>query len=162
MKTTATMKIAIPIENGRLHGDFSRCHQFALVEMDADKKLTLRTSIVSAPEHPPGRFPRWLRDEGVQVVISGGIGPRALTIFGHCGIEVRTGTAGAPVEQVAAAYLNGELAMTPTGGEPRLPRLSTMTRVGEGPACLRAARWPVRVMDGGLAVWPFEKLNGQH
>jgi predicted Fe-Mo cluster-binding NifX family protein len=119
MKTTATMKIAIPVENGRLHDNFGACRQFALVEVDADNKLVLRTSIVSAPEHPPGRFPRWLRDQGVQVVVSGGIGPRALTLFGRCSIAVRTGTPGAPVEQVVTAYLNGELAMTPAGCEPR-------------------------------------------
>jgi predicted Fe-Mo cluster-binding NifX family protein len=103
------MKIAIPVEEGRLHDNFGRCHQFALVEVDPDKKLTLSTDLVSAPGHPPGRFPRWLRDEGVQVVISGGIGPRALTLFGACGIEVRSGTAGASVEQVVGAYLGGEL-----------------------------------------------------
>jgi predicted Fe-Mo cluster-binding NifX family protein len=55
----------------------------------------------------------------VQVVISGGIGPRALTLFGVCGIAVRAGTPGAPVEQVVTAYLNGELAVTPAAGEPR-------------------------------------------
>lgn len=113
------MKIAIPIEDGRLHDNFGACRQFALVEVDADKKVALRTDIVSAPEHPPGRFPRWLRDEGVEVVISGGIGPRALNLFGVCRIAVRAGTPGAPVKQVVTAYLNDELAMTPAAGEPR-------------------------------------------
>jgi len=112
------MKIAIPIESGRLHDDFGRCRQFALAEVDADKKLTLRTNIVSAPEGPSGLFPRWLRQEGVQVVIVGGIGPRALTILARCGIAVHAGTPGAPVEQVVAAYLNGELTITPAC-EPR-------------------------------------------
>ena len=113
------MRIAIPVEEGRLHDNFGRCRQFALVEVDPDKKLTLSTNFVPAPEHPPGRFPRWLRDEGVEVVISGGIGPRALILFEVCGMAVRAGMPGAPVEQVVTAYLNGELATTPAASEPR-------------------------------------------
>ena len=47
------MKIAIPIENGRLHGHFGGCRQFALVEVDPEQRLSLRTEIVAAPEHQP-------------------------------------------------------------------------------------------------------------
>jgi ATP-binding protein involved in chromosome partitioning len=109
------MKIAIPVEDGRLHGHFGGCRQFALVEVDPDKKVTLRTDMVSAPDHRPGLFPRWLREQGVQVVIAGGIGWRALANFAHHGITVRAGTPGATVEQLVSAYLNGELTLTPDG-----------------------------------------------
>lgn len=109
------MKIAIPIENGRLHGHFGGCRQFALVETDPDKKLALRTDMVSAPEHQPGLFPRWLREQGVQVVIAGGIGRRALANFAHHGIAVRAGMADAPVAALVDAYLKGELTVTPAG-----------------------------------------------
>jgi len=109
------MKIAIPIENGRLHGHFGGCREFALVEVDADQKLTLRTEIVSAPEHQPGLFPRWLRDQDVQVVIAGGIGRRALANFAHHGIAVRAGTENAAIEPLVAAYLSGQLTVTPDG-----------------------------------------------
>ena len=111
------MKIAIPVEEGRLHDNFGRCRRFALLELDADNKVVLRSDNVSAPEGPSGLVPRWLREQGVGVVIAGGIGPRALGICSRCGIDVRGGAAGASVEQVVAAYLGGEL--TAPAYEPR-------------------------------------------
>ena len=109
------MKIAIPIENGCLFGHFGGCHQFALVEVDADQKKILNTEIVPAPEHRPGLFPRWLRERGANVIVAGGIGQRALAAFAHHGIVVRAGIPGAPVEQLVTAYLNGLLTVTPDG-----------------------------------------------
>jgi predicted Fe-Mo cluster-binding NifX family protein len=107
------MKIAIPVENGRLHSHFGGCRDFALVEVDADQKLALRTEIVSAPEHRPGLFPRWLRELGVQVVIAGGIGGRALAHFAEHGISVRAGVDHSAVEPLIAAYLSGQLTASP-------------------------------------------------
>lgn len=109
------MKIAIPIENGRLHGHFGGCLQFALVDVDAGQKNLQNTEIVPAPEHRPGLFPRWLRQQGANVVIAGGIGQRALAAFAHYGIIVRSGIPGAPVERLVKAYLNGLLMVTPDG-----------------------------------------------
>jgi predicted Fe-Mo cluster-binding NifX family protein len=111
------MKIAIPHENGRLHGHFGGCREFAVVQVDAEKRVTLNTDVLPAPEHKPGAFPRWLREQGVEVVIAGGIGHRALANFAHHGITVRAGAADASVEQLVAAYLNGQLTVTPDGCE---------------------------------------------
>ena len=111
------MIIAIPVENGRLHGHFGGCREFALVEVDEDKRLTLNTTIVSPPEHQPGLFPRWLREQGVQVVIAGGIGRRALAIFAEQGIAVRAGAADASIAPLVASYLGGQLTETPDSCE---------------------------------------------
>ena len=109
------MKIALPVDNGHLHGHFGGCRQFALVEADPEKKVTLRTDVVPAPEHQPGLFPRWLREQGVQVVIAGGIGRRALDILAQEGITVRVGPPDARVEDLVSAFLNGELVAIPEG-----------------------------------------------
>jgi len=109
------MKVAIPHENGRLHGHFGGCREFALVEVDPETKVTLRTDIVPAPEHQPGLFPRWLREQGVEVVIAGGIGRRALALFAQQGIAVRAGTPETGVVELVTAYLNGRLTATPDG-----------------------------------------------
>lgn len=109
------MKIAIPVENGRLHDHFGGCRQFALIHVDAQNKLTLRTDIVAAPQHKPGLFPLWLREQGVKVVIAGGIGKRALASFADYGIVVRAATHGAAIEPLVAAYLDGRLTTTPDG-----------------------------------------------
>ena len=83
--------LAIPTSEGRLHGHFGGCTQFALVEADPDQRKILSIRTVAAPPHAPGLFPRWLREQGANVVIVGGIGRRALAIFAQQGIEVRGG-----------------------------------------------------------------------
>ena len=109
------MKIAIPHENGRLHGHFGGCREFALVQVDPEKKIALHTEVLPAPEHVPGAFPRWLREQGVEVVIAGGIGKRALANFAEHGIAVRAGLPDTRVEALIAAYLSGQLTQTPEG-----------------------------------------------
>jgi predicted Fe-Mo cluster-binding NifX family protein len=109
------MKIAIPHENGRLHGHFGGCREFAVVRVDTAKKAALQTEVLPAPEHQPGAFPRWLREQGVEVVIAGGIGRRALEIFAHHGITVRAGMPHARIEALVAAFLEGQLTGSPEG-----------------------------------------------
>jgi predicted Fe-Mo cluster-binding NifX family protein len=109
------MKIAIPVENGRLNSHFGGSRHFALIEVDQNTKTVLRSETLPAPEHQPGAFPRWLREQNVHVVIAGGIGHRALAIFAQNGIQVRTGQPDAPVEALLAAYVGGQLVQTPEG-----------------------------------------------
>jgi predicted Fe-Mo cluster-binding NifX family protein len=109
------MKIAIPVENGRLNSHFGGSRQFALIEVDPTAKTTLRTETLPAPEHVPGAFPRWLQSLGVELVIVGGIGQRALAIFAQHGINVVAGLPDQPVEALVAAYLNGQLTAKPEG-----------------------------------------------
>jgi predicted Fe-Mo cluster-binding NifX family protein len=109
------LRLAIPVANGRLHGHFGGCREFALVDVDPDRRLTLRTDVVPAPEHRPGLFPLWLRELGVRVVIAGGIGHHALANFAQYGITVRAGTPDTAIEPLVAAYLSGQLTTTPDG-----------------------------------------------
>ena len=107
------MKLAIPSDNGRLHRHFGGAREFALVEIDREKKLTLSTTMVPAPEHKPGLFPLWLRELGVQTIIAGGIGRPALANFLRYGITVRAGAPDAPIESVVADYLSSKLLSAP-------------------------------------------------
>ncbi len=109
------MKIAIPTENGRLHGHFGGCRLFALVEVDTPSRKTMRTEWLPAPDHLPGLFPRWLGQHGVDVVIADGIGHRALDLFARQGIDVRPGVRDASVQELVAALLEGRLAGRPSG-----------------------------------------------
>jgi predicted Fe-Mo cluster-binding NifX family protein len=109
------MKIALPVENGRLHAHFGGSGPFAVVEVNPNTKATLRSETLPAPDHQPGAFPRWLQSLGVELVIVGGIGRRALAIFAQHGIQVRAGQPNAPVEALVAAYLEGRLIQTPEG-----------------------------------------------
>lgn len=110
-----TMKIALPVENGHLNSHFGGSRQFAIIEVDPNTKAMLRTETLPAPEHQPGVFPRWLQSLGVELVIVGGIGQRALAIFAQHGINVVAGLPDQPVEALVAAYLNGQLTGKPEG-----------------------------------------------
>ena len=112
-----TIRIAIPVANGRLHGHFGGCREFALVEADAESRTVLATQTVPAPPHQPGLFPRWLHEQGVTAVIVGGIGRRALDIFARQGITVRAGLPEASVAALVAAFLGGQLTDAPDGCE---------------------------------------------
>ena len=57
--------------------------------------------------HKPGVLPEFVRDLGANVIIAGGMGPRAIDMFHGYGIDVATGTVGA-VAAVVEAYLRGE------------------------------------------------------
>ena len=115
--TATPLRIAIPHENGRLHGHFGGCREFAIVEADSETKTVRATRTVPGPPHQPGLFPRWLREQGVSVVVADGIGRRALDMFAQHGIVVRTGVPGTSVEATVAAYLSGQLNASPAGGE---------------------------------------------
>lgn len=109
------MKIAIAVENDCLHNHFGGCREFALVEVDPEKRTILRTEKLPAPEHRPGAFPHWLHRHGVQAVIVGGIGRRALDLFAQQGITVRAGVPGTRVEELVDAFLEDRLAQAPEG-----------------------------------------------
>ena len=107
--------IAIPTDEGRLHGHFGGCREFTLVQADPEQRKIISIRPVTPPPHAPGLFPRWLREQGASVIIAGGIGRRALDLFAQQGIEVRAGEPGAAVEALATAYLNGQLVNEPEG-----------------------------------------------
>jgi predicted Fe-Mo cluster-binding NifX family protein len=107
--------IAIPTADGRLHGHFGGCREFTFVQADPEQRKILNTRTVIPPPHAPGLFPRWVREQGASVVIVGGIGQRAISLFTQQGIIVRAGDSGAPVESVVTAYLNGQLVNEPAG-----------------------------------------------
>lgn len=103
------MKIAIPLAQGALSRHFGHCEQFALVEVDeAQRKITGQTR-VTPPPHEPGVLPRWLHEQGADVIIAGGMGQRAQSLFAENGIRVVVGVEGGTVEEVVAAYLSGSL-----------------------------------------------------
>ena len=103
------MKIAIPLTGGRLSDHFGHCEQFALIEADLVSRQIVTRALVEPPPHEPGVLPRWLHEQGVQVVIAGGMGRRALDSFAQNGIAVQAGSAGAAPESLAQSYVNGGL-----------------------------------------------------
>lgn len=108
-KETQTMKIAIPMANGMLCMHFGHCEQFALVEVDDANKTVTGTSYLTPPAHEPGVLPRWLHEQGANLIIAGGMGQRAQGLFSQNGIEVVVGAPSEKPEDVVSAYLAGTL-----------------------------------------------------
>ena len=103
------MKIAVPLSGGRLSPHFGHCEAFALVEADPGTGTVVKEGVVGAPPHQPGLLPGWLGGMGVDVVIAGGMGRRALSLFADHGIEVVVGAQGGLPRDLATAYLEGTL-----------------------------------------------------
>jgi Mrp family chromosome partitioning ATPase/predicted Fe-Mo cluster-binding NifX family protein len=103
-----SMKIAIPVAAGQLCMHFGHCEQFAIVEVDAAGSI-VKTDYLTPPPHEPGVLPRWLAEQGANVIIAGGMGQRAQGLFSSNGIKVVVGAAAGKPEDVAAAYLAGTL-----------------------------------------------------
>ncbi len=103
------MKIAIPLADGRLSMHFGHSEYFAILDVDPATKAVLKREDIEAPPHQPGLLPPWLKSKGVDVVITGGMGQRALSLFREQGVEVVVGAPSLTPEEIANSYLNGTL-----------------------------------------------------
>jgi len=103
------MKIAIPLTQGKLSMHFGHCEEFALVEVDPDKKEIIGTSTATPPPHEPGVLPRWLSEMGANIIIAGGMGFRAQQLFTQNNISVLVGAPAENPEKLVLDYLNGSL-----------------------------------------------------
>jgi predicted Fe-Mo cluster-binding NifX family protein len=67
------------------------------------------TKHLTPPPHEPGVLPRWLHEQGANVILAGGMGQRAQELFAQNSVKV---VVGAPVdtpENLLNAYLAGSL-----------------------------------------------------
>ncbi len=106
---TKEMRAAVPIAEGKLAMHFGHCAQFAFVDADPATKRIIKTEMVDAPEHQPGLLPPWLGERGVTVIIAGGMGSRAQSLFAEQGIQVVVGAPAEAPETLVKAYLEGSL-----------------------------------------------------
>lgn len=104
-----TMRIAIPLAGGKLSAHFGHCEQFAVIDVDGETKTIQGQELLSPPAHEPGVLPKWLGEQGVQLIIAGGMGQRAQGLFEQNGIEVVVGAPASEPGELVLAYLNGQL-----------------------------------------------------
>jgi predicted Fe-Mo cluster-binding NifX family protein len=104
------MKYAVPVSGGTMSPHFGHCEQFALFDVDEQKKEIINRESIMSPEHQPGLLPAWLAERGISVVIAGGMGPRAVELLRQHGIGVVIGAIENDPEQAVLNHLNGSLA----------------------------------------------------
>jgi len=88
---------------------FGRCPQFTVVRVEDDRVMSIE--VVDNPHfhaHGPGQVPAFVHGLGADVILAGGMGPRAVSLFHSYGIDVATG-AGGRVDDALRAYLEGTL-----------------------------------------------------
>jgi len=100
------MKIGIATDNEHVSGHFGRCGNYTIFEVE-NKEIKAKT-IIDTPGHQPGVLPGFLSEKGVNIVIAGGMGPRAQNLFREMNIEPLIGVTG-KVADVIQDYLNGTL-----------------------------------------------------
>jgi len=103
------MKIAIPVVEGKLCMHFGHCEQFALFDVDEKSQKVTGRQMLTPPPHEPGVLPRWLRHLGANVIIAGGMGQRAQSLFAENNIKVIVGASAGDPEHLALQYLAGTL-----------------------------------------------------
>ncbi|MBN1169655.1 NifB/NifX family molybdenum-iron cluster-binding protein [Candidatus Micrarchaeota archaeon] len=92
------MKIVVATEggaDGNAAAHFAHCSNFVVFEIE-DGKIK-NTEIVKNPyceKHVPGAIPEFVRSLGANVLITDGIGPSAIALFGKMDIEVVYGAKG--------------------------------------------------------------------
>lgn len=106
--TEKNLKIAIPTAQGNLCMHFGHCEKFYICEVDNNKAI-VNSTLETPPPHEPGVLPKWLGEKGVDVIISGGMGSRAQSLFSDQNIKVVTGACVDTPENTVNNYLNNTL-----------------------------------------------------
>ncbi len=100
-------KFAVPTENGQLCLHFGHCEKFAIIETEDGK--VINEKFLTPPVHQPGVYPRFLAEQGVSVIISGGMGQKAHQLFARQNIEVCMGVQADSPAKLVEQYLNNQL-----------------------------------------------------
>ncbi|MBW1767542.1 MAG: P-loop NTPase [Deltaproteobacteria bacterium] len=98
---------AIPVIDGKLCAHFGHCDQFALIET-ANGKIKDK-SMHTPPPHEPGVLPKWLHEQGANIILAGGMGSRAQQLFEQNDIKVITGVPMDSPESLVNQYLSESL-----------------------------------------------------
>jgi len=100
------MIIAISVDEDKVSEHFGRCEKYYLYEVQ--DRYILKKTEVKNPGHKPFFLPNFLADKGVNVLITGGMGHRAIETFKKLNIKLVTGVRG-NAEKVINDYLYGRI-----------------------------------------------------
>ena len=104
---TGKKKFAVPTIDKVLTPHFGHCDQFAIINTENDNIISV--AFFTPPVHQPGVYPRFLAEQGIDVIISGGMGHRAQELFAQNNIEVCIGIADGAPRTLVERYLNKQL-----------------------------------------------------
>ncbi|MFW6294803.1 MAG: NifB/NifX family molybdenum-iron cluster-binding protein, partial [Halanaerobium sp.] len=79
-------KIAVPVQGENISAHFGHAPQFKIFSVE-DQEIVEEDNLEN-PGHQPGLLPRLLNEAGADLVISSGMGQKAIAIFEKNNIEV--------------------------------------------------------------------------
>jgi predicted Fe-Mo cluster-binding NifX family protein len=108
------MRIAISADDSNgldspIRPHFGRCPYFIFVEVEGQEVKSV--TAVDNPyysNHAPGQVPAFIQSQSADVMLTGGMGHRAVSFFEQYAIQPVTGASGT-VRQTLQSYLGGEL-----------------------------------------------------
>ncbi len=108
------MKIAVTAENNNgldsmVAQHFGHAPYFILVDVENGEVTTVESAANPYAEaHQPGQIPAFIKQLNANVILSGGMGGRAIEFFEQANIKAATGASGT-VRQSLENYLGGKL-----------------------------------------------------
>ena len=104
------MKIAVTYENGNVYGHFGHTEQFKIYDVEGCEIIASRVIPTQGSGH--GALAGFLRQNGVDTLICGGIGGGAKTALADAGIRLFPGCSG-NADNAVDALLKGALSYNP-------------------------------------------------
>ena len=99
------MKIAVTYDNGNVFQHFGKTENFKVYEVEDDKVVS--SEVIGSNGTGHGALAGLLAEQGIDVLICGGIGGGAQTALAEAGIQLCSGAQG-NTDEVVEAYLKGE------------------------------------------------------
>jgi len=104
------LRIALPTtDKVSVDEHFGHCKMFSIHTVEDNKVVSVEH--VTAPPHAPRVLPKFLGEQNINTIITGGMGARAIELFKAQNIDVILGARGT-IEENLATFLEGELAST--------------------------------------------------
>lgn len=104
------MKIAVTYEAGLIFQHFGHTAQFKIYEIEQDKVASAQ--VIDTNGHGHGALAGFLKEQGVNVLICGGIGGGAQMALAETGIQLFGGVSG-EADEAVEALLAGQLNYNP-------------------------------------------------
>ena len=104
------MKIAVTYENGQIFQHFGHTQQFKIYDVEGERVVSSMVVDTNGSGH--GALGGFLADQGVEVLICGGIGGGAQNALAQAGIKLYGGVSGS-ADAAVEALLAGNLGYNP-------------------------------------------------
>ena len=108
MRQGEKMIIAVPYLQGHVNAHFGSTQEFLIAEVVDDRVTETSVYEIQGMQHSHSGIAGFLRDQGVQVILAGGMGAPMQQALKRTGFELCCGVSGPAVEAVEA-FLRGDI-----------------------------------------------------